>query len=326
MATGAVKRFERHASATAPTRGEEFMQARAGRGTTTSVRKEASCFPSGHHTLRVISIPRSLTSATSMRARTRSGRRTRTSTASTSTTRRTSTSFAICSPGTCHTTPTGKAPSADEELTGYYTQNSQFSWLDSRALFVLLQAWRPQRIIEVGSGYSSLLMADINERLLDRSCRITCIEPYPRPFLQRPIAGLSEVIVQKVQEVPLETFESLEAGDILFIDSSHVSKTGSDVNYLYFEVLPRLRDGVRIHIHDIFLPSDYPKEWVLQDQRSWNEQYLLRALLMHSHGFVIEFGCNYAWFRFQDEVSRALAFADGRAFGGGSIWLRRTRS
>jgi predicted O-methyltransferase YrrM len=219
-----------------------------------------------------------------------------------------------------------KAPSADEELTGYYTQNSQFSWLDSRALFVLLQAWRPQRIIEVGSGYSSLLMADINERLLDRSCRITCIEPYPRPFLQRPIAGLSEVIVQKVQEVPLETFESLEAGDILFIDSSHVSKTGSDVNYLYFEVLPRLRDGVRIHIHDIFLPFDYPKEWVLQDQRSWNEQYLLRALLMHSHGFVIEFGCNYAWFRFQDEVSRALAFADGRAFGGGSIWLRRTRS
>jgi predicted O-methyltransferase YrrM len=219
-----------------------------------------------------------------------------------------------------------KAPSADEELTGYYTQNSQFSWLDSRALFVLLRAWRPKRIIEVGSGYSSLLMADVNDRFLDRSCRITCIEPYPRPFLQRSIPGLSDVMVQKVQDVPLETFESLEAGDVLFIDSSHVSKTGSDVNYLFFEVLPRLKDGVRIHIHDIFLPFEYPKQWVLNDQRSWNEQYLLRALLMHSHGFAIEFGCSYAWYRFQDDVGRALGFADGRAFGGGSIWLKRTRT
>ena len=215
------------------------------------------------------------------------------------------------------------APAEDAQLDRYYTDNSQFGWLDARALFVLLRAWRPKRIIEVGSGYSSLLMADVNHRFLDARCKITCIEPYPRPFLRTSIPGLSDVIEQKVQDVPLALFDELDRGDILFIDSSHVSKTGSDVNYLFFDVLPRLKPGVRIHIHDIALPHDYPKDWAITENRSWNEQYVVRALLMYSTAFHVVFGCSYAFFRFPDEVRKALNLPDGRAFGGGSLWIER---
>ena len=210
-----------------------------------------------------------------------------------------------------------------ESLESFFTQNSQFSWLDSRALFVLLQSWRPSRFLEVGSGYSTLLAADVNLRFLDGKMDITCIEPYPRPFLIRGFPGLGRLVRQKVQDIPLAEFESLESGDVLFIDSSHVSKTGSDVNFLYFEVLPRLKPGVLIHIHDISLPLDYPREWVIDENRSWNEQYLLRALLMYSSAFEVIFSCNYAYQRFPDLVRSALGDPDGEGFGGGSIWIVR---
>ena len=216
-----------------------------------------------------------------------------------------------------------QAPGTDEELREFYTRNSQFGWLDARALFVLMREWRPGRVVEVGSGYSSLLMADVNRRHLGGRCEIVCVEPYPRPFLRRRIEGLSMVIEQKVQDVAFDVFETLEAGDILFIDSSHVAKTGSDVNHLFFEVLPRLRVGVRVHIHDIFLPLEYPKEWVIDENRSWNEQYLVHALLLHSRAFRIVFGCSYAFHRFPTDVQRALALPGGHAFGGGSLWLEK---
>lgn len=216
------------------------------------------------------------------------------------------------------------APADDESLKAFYTRNSQFSWLDSRLLFVLLRHWQPRRIIEVGSGYSSLLMADINHRFLDDRMKICCIEPYPRPFLRKPIAGLDRVIEERVQEVSPSLFDGLEAGDVLFIDSSHVCKTGSDVNELFLEVMPRLRPGVRIHVHDVFLPAEYPREWVIEDNRSWNEQYLLRAMLTHSNGFRVLFGSNYAHMKFADRVGAALRLPSGRAFGGGSFWIERT--
>ncbi len=206
----------------------------------------------------------------------------------------------------------------------FYTQNPAFSWLDARAYFVLLNEWRPRKLMEVGSGYSTLLAADINRRFLDNSLDITCIEPYPRDFLRDGVPGVSRLLEEKVQNVALDEFTALEAGDILFIDSSHVAKTGSDVNFLYFDVLPRLASGVRVHIHDIFLPHDYPREWVLDENRSWNEQYLLRALLMHSSAFRVVFGCSYAFWRFPDLVQAALAHPRGHAFAGGSIWIERT--
>jgi len=175
-------------------------------------------------------------------------------------------------------------------------------------------------MIEVGSGYSSLLTADVNRRFLNNELALTCIEPYPAPFLLEGVPGMSELIESQVQDVPLSTFERLQSGDILFIDSSHVSKTGSDVNTIYFDIIPRLKRGVLIHIHDIFLPADYPKEWVIDEKRCWNEQYLLRALLMFSHAFEVVFGCAYAAYQHADWVKKALG---GELYGGGSLWIRK---
>ena len=205
--------------------------------------------------------------------------------------------------------------------TNYSTDNPQFGWLDAKALFVLLRAWRPARMIEVGSGHSSLLMADVNKRFLGGNTRITCIEPYPEPFLQDPGCGIERLVQAKVQDVPLQEFDALAAGDVLFIDSSHVSKAGSDVNHLFFEVLPRLAAGVRIHVHDVFLPFEYPRSWLLQG-RSWNEQYLLQALLMHSTAFSVVFGSSYCAWRFP-ELMRNTIVGTELAAGGCSLWIEK---
>ncbi len=177
--------------------------------------------------------------------------------------------------------------------------------------------------IEVGCGYSSLLTANVNSEHLNNSVDFTCIEPYPRPFLQKPVPGLNKVIVKKVQQVDKSVFETLDKGDILFIDSSHVSKTGSDVNYLFFEILPILKKGVKIHIHDIFFPHDYPKEWVLDENRSWNEQYLLRALLMYSEAFKVLFGSSYAHDKYPEIVANSLGLEDNRSLSGSSFWIEK---
>jgi hypothetical protein len=214
----------------------------------------------------------------------------------------------------------------DEECSPgkFYTRNGQFSWLDARCLFVLLRQYRPRRMIEVGSGYSSLLSADVNRRFLGGGMNLTCIDPYPRTFLRRRVDGLTRVLDVRVERVSLSLFETLEPGDLLFIDSSHVAKTGSDVNFLLFEVLPRLRPRVLVHVHDIHLPFEYPERWVLAENRSWNEQYLVRALLMYSTGFRVLFGCRYAFHRFPDLVATALAHPRGTGYGGGSLWIERT--
>jgi predicted O-methyltransferase YrrM len=207
----------------------------------------------------------------------------------------------------------------------FYTQNSQFTWLDARALFVLLRAWKPKRIVEVGSGYSSLLIADVNRRFLEGSIELTCIEPHPPAFLRRGAErGIAQLIERPVQQLPAAEFQRLAAGDILFIDSSHVSKTGSDVNYLLFDVLPFLAPGVYVHLHDIFLPHDYPQDWVLNQNRSWNEQYVLRALLMYASATLrVEFASTYAFYAFRELVIAALAHPKGHGFGGGSFWFTK---
>lgn len=206
----------------------------------------------------------------------------------------------------------------------FFTQNSQFSWLDARMLFVLLREVRPARMIEIGSGFSSLLVADVNVRSLGGSMNFSCIEPYPREFLKKQIPGLSDLRVERVEKVEIGFFETLRPGDVLFVDSSHVSKTGSDVNYIVFEILPRLPKGVLVHFHDIFLPFEYPRDWAIVENRSWNEQYLLRALLMDSTAWSVVFGCNYAFAEFPELVAHALNLPGRAAFAGGSFWIEKT--
>lgn len=207
-------------------------------------------------------------------------------------------------------------------VAGYHDGNGQFDGLDARLLFAMLRRHRPPRIVEVGSGYSSLLMADVNRRFLAGQARITCIEPFPRPFLRAADAGL-RLLAQPVQAVAMAEFAALAAGDLLFIDSSHVAKTGSDVNHLYFEVLPRLAPGVLLHVHDIFLPDEYPPDWVLEDRRSWNEQYLLRALLMDSGAWRVELGAHYAATRLGDTLADLLRRQGQPPCRGASFWLRK---
>lgn len=209
----------------------------------------------------------------------------------------------------------------DAALQHFYERNTQFASLDSRTLFCMLRLIQPGKIIEVGSGYSTMLMADVNSRFLADKVRITCIEPYPRPFLHTADAeGRITLIPKRAQDVDLDMFRSLGEGDILFIDSSHVSKTGSDVNRLLLEVLPILAPGVYIHVHDIFLPADYPKDWVIEQNRCWNEQYVLQAFLAFNSAFRIVFGCAVAVSNHEEAVRNLF---DGKLLVGGSLWLRR---
>ncbi len=201
----------------------------------------------------------------------------------------------------------------------FYEPNGLFEGVDSRFLFCFLRHLRPSRVIEVGSGFSSLLLADVNREYFDGEIDITCIEPYPRPFLQAGVPGIGQLIESRVEDIELDLFQTLKAGDILFVDSSHVLKTGNDVHYLYLDVMPQLAKGVVIHSHDIFLPYEYPSAWILDSERAWNEQYLLRALLMFSKGFNVLFGSVCA----QHLFSRLTESMFGRDLPGGSFWIEK---
>lgn len=211
--------------------------------------------------------------------------------------------------------------SRDSELTTYYRNNDQFGVLDAKALFSLLRHWQPRRMIEVGSGYSTLIALDVNRRFLGNRMEFTSIEPYPRAFLVNGNVGLKMLRTEKVQFTPLAVFEELQSGDALFIDSSHVLKTGSDLTYLLTEVLPRLARGVKVHFHDIFLPDDYPKIWAITQNRSWNEQYALQAMLAHSSRYKVLFGSQYACRRFPELAAKAFGLGDYPSYVGGSFWL-----
>lgn len=209
----------------------------------------------------------------------------------------------------------------DTHIERFHEINGQFDLTDARVLFCMLRMIRPRRIVEVGSGYSTLLMTDVNTRFLNEGAIITSIEPYPRPFLDQLHAqGAIQLVRQRAQEVSASLFAELEAGDVLFIDSSHVSKTGSDVNRLILEVLPSLASGVYVHVHDIFFPSDYPKSWVLERSLSWNEQYLLQALLTGNQQFRVVYG-NVLARTFHREALQAFFH---HVMNGASFWMQRS--
>jgi hypothetical protein len=208
------------------------------------------------------------------------------------------------------------------DTTCYYYCNDQYPVLDAEFLYAALCYFRPKAMIEVGSGFSSLIIADVNRRVLGGALDFSCIEPYPRQFLIDGVKGISRLVQQKVEDVDLSFFDRLNAGDMLIIDSSHVSKVGSDVNYLFFEVLPRLRQGVMVHLHDIFLPDEYPKEWVIDQGRNWNEQYLLRAFLQYNSRWEVMWAAHFMGTRHTTSVQ--ATFPRYPHLGsGGSLWMRR---
>ena len=204
----------------------------------------------------------------------------------------------------------------------YFYHNDQYPCLDAEVLFCMLRHFAPNRVVEIGSGYSSLITAEVNRRFRSGAMEFACIEPYPRQFLLDGVPGVTSLIKKKAQQMEPSFFSHLSSGDILFIDSSHVAKAGSDVNYLFFEILPSLQPGVLVHIHDIFLPDEYPKRWVLEEGRNWNEQYLVRAFLQYNQVFEIVWSSYYMCTRHAAET--AAVFPRFPEYGGGgSLWLRR---
>jgi predicted O-methyltransferase YrrM len=206
----------------------------------------------------------------------------------------------------------------------YAFNNPSYSWCDAIILYCMVREFRPSRIIEVGSGHTSALLLDTNERHFNGCIECTFIEPYPELLrsLLKPADLLSAKIIEcKLQDVDLALFTSLQAGDILFIDSSHVAKAGSDLLTLFFEVLPRLNPGTLVHFHDVFDRFEYPASW-LREGRGWNEQYILRAFLQFNSDFKIKLFTHYMisknpeWFR--NHMPKCFKNT------GGHIWITRT--
>lgn len=214
-------------------------------------------------------------------------------------------------------------PEEDCEKSRFFIRNVSYPITDSLILFSVIRDLKPKRIIEIGSGFTSALMMDVNERFFDNKIEITFIEPYPETLISRmhkEDKKRYQIIPRRVQEVPLEVFSKLEEGDILFIDSTHVSKFNSDVNYELFNILPSLPSGVIIHFHDIFDGFVYPIAWLKQGW-AWNEDYLLRAYLIGNSDFEILLMNDYLTKRHKDLLIKS--FPRYLNNNGGSLWVKK---
>jgi hypothetical protein len=214
-------------------------------------------------------------------------------------------------------------PTSKSSTHRYYYENPAYSYSDAIMLHCMMRHIRPNQVIEVGSGYSSCAMLDTSERHLGGSVKFTFIEPYPdllKSLIRQDDLDVVSITAKRLQDVPVEIFARLRQDDFLFIDSTHVSKTGSDVNYLLFGILPALKSGVYIHIHDIFYPFEYPKEWVFGG-RSWNEIYALRAFLQFNEMFSIEMMNTFLEHFHEQRFAKRMPLCLKNT--GGSIWLRR---
>lgn len=214
----------------------------------------------------------------------------------------------------------------------YWSVNGFYTLGDTLTLIGMIKLHRSKRVVEVGSGFSSAAMLDARDRLLDFRPELTFIEPYPADrldgLLRESDRASTRVLKTFVQQAPMDCFTALEAGDILLIDSSHVSKVGSDVNFLFFEVLPNLKPGVLVHVHDVFVNFEYPRHWFVEG-RNWNEDYLLRAFLMYNSAFRVEYFTNYLSTLHRDRFVSALGIDAGEAQRGrtedlgASLWFSR---
>lgn len=198
--------------------------------------------------------------------------------------------------------------------------NGVFELADAAVYYSILTKFRPKHIVEVGSGFSSAIALDVRDHEL-HDLNVTFIDPNPArlySLLNENDHTKITLHADLVQNVPSELFDALEKNDILFIDSTHVIGKGSDVNWLFFQVLPRLRPGVIVHLHDIFFPFEYPDAWA-----NWpfNEIYLLRAFLSYNDMFQIIFFNSWFWREHNDIVSRFLP--EGVRAKPGSIWLQK---
>jgi hypothetical protein len=183
----------------------------------------------------------------------------------------------------------------------------------------MVRHFQPRLIIEIGGAFSSLLLGEAAAK--NSSSALICIEPFPQEFLKHSFPGLQSLIEKKVENVDLNFFSQLGPGDMLYIDSWHTVKIGGDVNYLFLEVLPRLKPGVIVHVHDIFLPFDYRRDWVMYEHRFWTEQYLLQVFLSFNSEFEVLISNSYLRHYYREDLK--AAFPSLPSWDEGSFWMRR---
>jgi Methyltransferase domain len=203
----------------------------------------------------------------------------------------------------------------------YYFDNPSYGLGDASIAQAFLRHLNPRRYLEVGSGWTTALALDTNDRWLQGRMHITCVEPYPHDLrrLLRPGDDV-EVIEQPVQDVPLHRFTELERDDILFIDCSHVVRTGSDAHHLITRVLPAVPSGVYVHLHDMFWPFEYPQSWV-EEGRAWSEAYLLHAFLLFNSAYEIALFNDWVAYEHRDLMVREVPAMSESP--GGALWIRR---
>lgn len=207
--------------------------------------------------------------------------------------------------------------------TRYFYDNPNYGYSDGVVYYCMLRHLRPKRVIEIGAGYSTALLLDTNERQFNGTIECITIDPYTETLssvIRDSATTALTVINARVQDVDTGIFTTLEKNDVLFVDTSHVSKVFSDVNHILFTILPLLASGVHIHFHDIFWPFEYPKKWIYEG-RCWNEIYLLRAFLANNDTFSISFFTSYMQKVFGDEIRCSLPLV--MRGEGGSLWLRK---
>lgn len=213
----------------------------------------------------------------------------------------------------------------DKDTPHFFYHNEWYSLGDAEYLYNMIRHLKPQRIIEVGSGVSTLLAREAIEKNkienANYSCQHICIEPYERPWLTSLEV---ELVREKVETIQLDFFNQLEAGDILFIDSSHIIRPQGDVLFEYLEVLPRLQSGVYIHVHDVFTPRDYDEGWIIKHHLLWNEQYLLEAFLSFNDQFRIIGALNFLSNHHRESLGvKCPIFASEEGLSPRAFWMQR---
>jgi hypothetical protein len=208
---------------------------------------------------------------------------------------------------------------SEDQPAGFYWNNPAYGYSDAMSLYCFIRYLRPRRVLEIGGGFSTLIIDQAMKK--NGQGEIWEVEPYPKPFL-RKIGSISRFYEIPAQDLPLDLFGKLEANDILFIDSTHTVKASSDCTFIYLKALKRLKQGVYIHSHDVFLPDSLPIRWNLDFQYYWTEHYLLQALLTGNEGFKVVYGSHYHSIYNGDLLEE---FMDNKAgIGGGSFWYKRT--
>lgn len=206
----------------------------------------------------------------------------------------------------------------------FFWGNPMYGPVESEVLHALIRRQKPTRIVELGSGFTSLIIAAACKQNATEGqpCRYVAFDPFPRGFVERGIDGMDSLDAVGATDIPQEEFDALGEGDILFVDTTHTVKVGGDVNRVLLEVLPVLDPGVLVHVHDVFLPYEYPRGF-LEKQLYWQEQYLLQALLVENPNLEVLFPA-YAVARERPDLIKALMPRHEAPVGPGAFWIRRT--